>query len=43
MKNPPFERTNQIVSDVAEIAELVGRMSFADGNGRTGRLWQRAG
>ncbi len=27
MKNPPFELTNQIVADVAEIAELVGRMA----------------
>lgn len=27
MKNPPFELTNQIVSDVAEIAELVGRLT----------------
>jgi len=32
MKNPPFELTNQIVADVAEIAELVGRMAS------TGRL-----
>ena len=30
MKNPPFELTNQIVSDVAEIAELVGRVSSTD-------------
>ena len=29
MKNPPFELTDQIVSDVAEIAELVGRVSSA--------------
>ncbi len=29
MKNPPFELTNQIVADVAEIAELVGRMASA--------------
>lgn len=27
MKNPPFELTNQIVADVAEIAELVGRLT----------------
>ena len=30
MKNPPFELTNQIVSDVAEIAELVGRLTSTD-------------
>ena len=30
MKNPPFELTNQIVSLVAEIAELVGQVSSAD-------------
>lgn len=30
MKNPPFELTNRIVSDVAEIAELVGRLTFTD-------------
>lgn len=30
MKNPPFELTNQIVSDVVEIAELVGRVSSTD-------------
>ncbi len=30
MKNPPFELNNQIVSLVAEIAELVGRLSSAD-------------
>lgn len=30
MKNPPFELTNQIVSDVAEIAELVGRLASTD-------------
>ena len=30
MKNPPFELTNQIVSDVAEISELVGRVSSTD-------------
>lgn len=30
MKNPPFELTNQILSDVAEIAELVGRVSSTD-------------
>jgi len=27
MKNPPFELTNQIVAAVAEIAELVGRLT----------------
>lgn len=32
MKKPPFELTNQIVSDVAEIAELAGRLTA------TGRL-----
>ena len=30
MKNPPFELTNRIVSDVAEIAELVGRLTSTD-------------
>ena len=30
MKNPPFELTSQIVSLVAEIAELVGRVSSTD-------------
>lgn len=30
MKNPPFELTGQIVSLVAEIAELVGRVSSTD-------------
>ncbi len=30
MKSPPFEMTNQIVADVAEIAELVGRLTFTD-------------
>lgn len=30
MKNPPFELTNQILSDVAEIAELVGRVFSTD-------------
>ena len=30
MKNPPFELTSQIVSLVAEIAELVGQVSSAD-------------
>lgn len=30
MKNPPFELTNQIVSDVVEIAELIGRVSSTD-------------
>lgn len=30
MKNPPFELTNQIVSDVAEIAELVGQLTSTD-------------
>ena len=30
MKNPPFELTNQIVSLVAEIAELEGQVSSAD-------------
>lgn len=30
MKNPPFELTNQIVSDVAKIAELVGRLTSTD-------------
>ncbi len=30
MKNPPFELTNQIVSDVAEIAELVGRLTSTE-------------
>lgn len=27
MKNPPFELTNQIVSNVAEIVKLVGRLT----------------
>jgi len=27
MKNPPFKLTNQIVADVAEIAEPVGRLT----------------
>lgn len=30
MKNPPFELTNQIISAVVEIAELVGRMTSTD-------------
>lgn len=30
MKNQPFELTNQILSDVVEIAELVGRVSSTD-------------
>lgn len=30
MKNPPFELTNRIVSDVTEIAELVGRLTSTD-------------
>lgn len=30
MKNPPFELTGQIVSFVADIAELVGRVSSTD-------------
>ncbi len=30
MKNPPFELTNQIIADVAEIAEQVGRMASTD-------------
>lgn len=29
-KNPPFELTDQILSDVAEIAELVGRAASTD-------------
>ena len=30
MKNPPFELTNQIISAVVEIAELVGRLTSTD-------------
>lgn len=30
MKKPPFELTNQMVSDAAEIAELVGRLTSTD-------------
>lgn len=29
-KAPPFELTNRMITDVAEIAELVGRMSSTD-------------
>ena len=29
-KDPPFELTNRIITDVAEIAELVGRVSSTD-------------
>ena len=29
-KDPPFELTNRIIADVAEIAELVGRVSSTD-------------
>lgn len=29
-KDPPFELTNRMISDVAEIAELVGRVSSTD-------------
>ncbi len=30
MKNPPFELTDKIIADVAEIAELVGRLTSTD-------------
>ena len=29
-KDPPFELTNRMITDVAEIAELVGRVSYID-------------
>lgn len=29
-KDPPFELTNRMITDVAEIAELVGRVSSTD-------------